>query len=581
MSIDKKIKITFVLNNFIMGGVQRQLTFLLSHFDYRKLEISLVTLFDSSEYNILYNDLPANIIVYKLNFASFFDIISWIKLIKIILNIKPDIVISSLFFSNTVVRVLKPFLGYRVITREHNTYIDKKRIHIFLDKILSVLSYKIIAVSKTVAEFTSKQENIPLGKFEVIYNGVDIDGIENIKKRMPSKKIMKLNLGFQSSDKLIINVARLAEQKNHELLIKSFAKFSDNFSNYKLIILGEGGLRNKLQEIVEKLNKKDKIYLLGNKENIFDYYYISEFFVSTSTIEGLSNAYLEAMAFGLPLISTKTAGTDEILIDGENGFFINESSCTAVAKTIEKMAHNRDLLKNKSLKILETFDIRKTASKYEKLFFSGKTIECIGMQGSGKTTATEYMNKNLLFSAIIDSAHWKSNWKKYSIKFIISHKLLFLWFLYTALHESFFIRCPFLFFHKIYILLVTGARWSYLHKHYPIEIRIIDEGFMQLILSLYEHYIDKNNMKYIVKKFPIADVVLYFETKNSSDDIGKISKERMSFGKEYVLEWKKVFRHNLSILKEILEEQENDVVNINLNQDDLSVAMEGLKIYNN
>lgn len=365
----RKKRIAVVMNNFLMGGVQRQFTFLLPHLDQGKFEFFLITLFNSPEKEALYRDLPAQFPVYKLNFKGFFDIISWCKLARIFLKIKPSIVLSNLFFSNTVVRSLKPFLGYKVITCEHNTYINKRRIHVFLDKILSVFSHKIVAVSKTVADFTSKQEKIPISKFEVIYNGIDLKKIEKVKSQMPSKEEMKKRLGFQSSDRIIINVARLAPQKKHGFLIHAFAKFSDNYPEYKLIILGDGGLRGKLKKIIKKVNKENNIFLLGNKSNVFDYYYISDFFVSTSQIEGLSVAYLEAMAFDLPLVSTKTAGTDELIIDGENGLFIEELSVGNILNNIEKMTSvDYAYFKKNIVTTIKEFDIKTTAEKYSLLF---------------------------------------------------------------------------------------------------------------------------------------------------------------------------------------------------------------------
>jgi len=124
-------------------------------------------------------------------------------------------------------------------------------------------------------------------------------------------------------------------------------------------------------EIVKITKKESEFVLLsnGNKMNIFDYYYISDFFISASQREGLSIAYLEAMAFGLPLVSTKTAGTDELLIDGKNGFFIKESSIDATVGSIKKIL-NSDyfLLRKSALSVAKKYDVNIIIKKYNLLF---------------------------------------------------------------------------------------------------------------------------------------------------------------------------------------------------------------------
>jgi glycosyltransferase involved in cell wall biosynthesis len=106
-------------------------------------------------------------------------------------------------------------------------------------------------------------------------------------------------------------------------------------------------------------------------ENPLDYYLIGEFFISTSKIEGLSNAYLESLACGLPLLSTKTAGTDELITEGENGFFINEHSVAGVLSGINKML-NKDLktMGRFAREKVKNFDISVTANNYETLFIN-------------------------------------------------------------------------------------------------------------------------------------------------------------------------------------------------------------------
>ena len=364
----QKIKVAIVIDNFCVGGAEKQLTELMPLLDKNTIDLSFITLSQIPGKVVLYDELPSWLPVYKLNFHGFKDISSWVEFYKTLRSIKPDVVMPNLFFSNTIVRILKLFMGYVVIPIEHNTYVDKTWAKITLDRWLARLSYRIIAVSNTVADFTIKQERIPKNKFVVIKNGVDIEKIQSAIAALPSKDTLKQELGFKTSDKVLLNVAGLKPKKNHMLMLEGFARFHKKHPEYKLAVAGEGGMRKKLEARVRELGLDGVVILFGLRRDIEKFYKMSDIFVSTSDIEGLSIAYLEALASGLPLVSTKTAGTDELLVDGENGFFIPESSVDAVVESFEKMVYaDYEKISKNARKTAEEFDIRKTAEKYSML----------------------------------------------------------------------------------------------------------------------------------------------------------------------------------------------------------------------
>jgi len=323
--LDKKIKIVIGVNSFTRGGTEKQLVEQLKVFDKNKFKFYLITLKQFKNKGNFYDLLPKHVETYKLDFKSFRDVSEWIALIKILKKIKPDIVMTSLFFSNTIFRMLKIFFKYRIISREHNVYTNKTRLKVLIDKLFSYLTFKIVAVSKTVAKFTANQEKINKNKFLVIHNGINLQEIKQFKEKY-NKKNLKKELGFKQNDKIIINVARLIEQKNHKLLIDAFSEFSKIKDGYKLIIVGGGPRKEELEKQINDLGLKDKVFLLGERRNVFKFYIISEFFVLTSKKEGFPNVGIEAMAFGLPIISTKVGGMDECVKNYVNGFLVKSDA---------------------------------------------------------------------------------------------------------------------------------------------------------------------------------------------------------------------------------------------------------------
>ncbi len=366
----KKIRIVYGLTDFIVGGMQRQFSEQLPLFDANRFEIILITLSQHPEKSELYAALPAELPIHRLDFKGIKDVRSWWRLYKLLSELKPDIVVSSIFFANTVFRVLKPLVGYVAIAREHNTYVNKPRVHRIIDKMLAYLSYRIVAVASPVATFTAQQEGIVLSKFETITNGINLEKAWAELAKLPQKGLLKKELGYAADDRIVLNVARLVAQKNHDVLIDGFKAFHKAHPEYKLAIVGAGGLREALQERIEQKQLGESVTLFGMRSDVWRFYKAADIFVSAAGIEGMSNAELEAMAAGLPLVSTETSGTDELLEEGKNGFFIRSITAAAVAESLESAATaSPESLGRASLERVKDFDIRVTVKKYEDLFF--------------------------------------------------------------------------------------------------------------------------------------------------------------------------------------------------------------------
>lgn len=367
MEKNKKIKLIFTVNDFTVAGVQKLYLDMFDFIDLKKYEIHLITLFQFPNKKDFYNQVPKHIFINKINFNNFYDIKKWFELASLLHKIKPDVVISSLFFCNTVFRVLKIFFGFKIISIEHNTYIEKTKFQIIVDRILAMVTFRIVAVSKTVATFTIKQEKISANKFEVIHNGINIEKIKRELSVFKDKTQIRESLGFKKDDHIFINVGRLTWQKNQEILVNAFGDFAKKNENYKLIILGEGNLRNKLEKLADNLLPKGQIFFLGARENIFLYYFISDYFVSTSIIEGFGIAHIEALCSGLPVLTTKTAGPDEFIREGENGYFI-ENNKESILFGLEKIIKiDRIDLDKRTFSSIESYSIQNTVRKYEEL----------------------------------------------------------------------------------------------------------------------------------------------------------------------------------------------------------------------
>jgi len=149
----------------------------------------------------------------------------------------------------------------------------------------------------------AKYSHIKKERIQVIHNGIDIAKVDNYLARNTIADIRK-KLGFNLDDKIILNVARLKPQKNQKLLIDAFIDFYAKYKKAHLVIVGDGILKDDLIKYVGAMGMDSRIHIVGYKENVFDYYLISNLFVLSSDREGFPNVCIEACSFGLPIVST-------------------------------------------------------------------------------------------------------------------------------------------------------------------------------------------------------------------------------------------------------------------------------------
>lgn len=142
--------------------------------------------------------------------------------------------------------------------------------------------------------------------------------------------------------KKIVNVGSLSKQKNHKLLIDAYIKIQKEFPGFVMEICGEGSLRKELQEYINEHEMGRKISLTGNVDNIREQIEDTRLFVMSSDYEGMPNALIEAMAVGLPVISTDCpcGGPKFLIEDGVNGRLVPVNDVNALSEAMRQMLKN-------------------------------------------------------------------------------------------------------------------------------------------------------------------------------------------------------------------------------------------------
>jgi glycosyltransferase involved in cell wall biosynthesis len=324
------MKISFVTSTLTSGGAERVISLLANNFAERGYEVEMIALTSISPDYYTLNPKVRFIHADKVSKGGLLGELWWFR--KHIKKEQPDVVIA--FMEAVYEFVLLALLGTKtpVISSER---LDPALIS-WPRKVLRWLLLPTATAHVVQTQQIKQYYNQRIQKkTHIIYNPVN--------EKVFQVKGYGLKVKGEERLNRIISVGRLYPQKNQKMMIEAFAKIAPKFPEWSLVIYGEGYLRKDLESLVERLKVKDKVLLPGRCETVIEEVAKSKVFCLSSDYEGMSNAMIEALCVGTPVISTKVSGTDELIRDGENGLLVDIGDTEGLAKALEKLLSNREL----------------------------------------------------------------------------------------------------------------------------------------------------------------------------------------------------------------------------------------------
>jgi len=194
----------------------------------------------------------------------------------------------------------------------------------------SKMADKIITPSKYLKKIIQNW-GVDDRKIKVVYNSFDIP--DNIEEKESIKKVLNFD------GKYVISVGRLVSWKGFCTLINIMPSLLKRFSNLKLLIVGDGPDREKLQDAVRRLDLENNVVFLGsvNHKTLLHHMKASDIFVLNTAYEGFSHALLEAMAMHVPVVTTSVGGNVEIIEDGINGLLVEYDDSDGIRNAVLKL----------------------------------------------------------------------------------------------------------------------------------------------------------------------------------------------------------------------------------------------------
>ena len=372
-----KIKILHVITHLPIGGAQDNTLYTVELLDKEKYDISLCCNLDGELVErakkveaVKLFDIP----FLCREVSPYRDIRAFLSLYKLFK--KEDFTIihthsskAGLLARLAAVLNKTPIVIHTIHGFAFNDFMNmfKKNFFIYLEKLLAKWTDVLITVSnlnkKKIIDLNIAHEN----KIKNIYSGIDLSLFTN-KRNDDFRK----ELNLENDHLLLGSVGRLSDQKDPITMIEAFGIISKPFPNAHLALVGDGELKGKILEKIDKLKLNGKVHLIGNKNNPWSVYHSMDLFIMSSIYEGLGRSITEALSCGVPVVCTDVEGVPEIVRDNITGILVPPKDANKLADGIIRTLNDMDTAKKMAEEgrrfVKDNFDVNKMVNDIDSLY---------------------------------------------------------------------------------------------------------------------------------------------------------------------------------------------------------------------
>ena len=284
------------------------------------------------------------------------------KLKKVFKEEKSDVIHTH---NNTMQYAIPAAILSGVKRRVHTVHsIAQKELGKFARKAASIFyrrhNLTPVALSETVKKTVQEVYQLPAEKIPVVFNGVDLN-----------KCVVKTD--YSSGDIFtIVHVGRFANEKNHIMLVKAFCAFHKQVKNSRLVLLGDGENRTKIENCIKENLLEDCVELAGIQPYVYGYLGAADIFTLPSHYEGIPLSLIEAMGTALPIVATRVGGIPDMVKDGESAILVDVDEnqlCDGFLRLYYDEALRKYIGEN-ALKASKKFSSQEMARKYIEIYES-------------------------------------------------------------------------------------------------------------------------------------------------------------------------------------------------------------------
>lgn len=256
------------------------------------------------------------------------------RLVPLLRQLTPTLILTYLFHADMVGRLwVQPQLAVRVVPFLRTTYNFPRYLPARLaERLTKGLVDRYLANSEAVKGYYVETFGVPATRISVLPNGID-----GAVFAQADGSAVARELNLSEGEFVIVCVANLARNKGHQVLLDAFARTAAERSHCHLLLVGSGPEEQRLRDRAATTAVSQRIHFLGRRQDVPAILAASDVFVLPTLFEGMSNAIQEAMAAGLPVITTAIPENEALITDGQTGLLVAPGESNPIVHALERL----------------------------------------------------------------------------------------------------------------------------------------------------------------------------------------------------------------------------------------------------
>jgi L-malate glycosyltransferase len=326
-------RVLHLINNFEIGGTERQAVELLKRLDTDRYDVRLAAVRNLGP---LYREIAARFpSVTEFPLTSFYDanaVRQVLRLRSLMVREQVDILHAHDFYAGMLGIPAAQYTRVRVIGSQRHLQLSDRRVHIWGQRLINRLAHRVLVNSEAIRRRILTTSGVSADKIVVINNGLNL--LEQPPAPQATHDELCHELGLQPDVRFIGIVARLREEKGHRFFIDAARRVVLSTDNVHFVVVGDGPLRHEIQAQANRFGIGARVHFVGDRMDASRLYAGFDVSVLASLHEGFPNAVLEAMAAGVAVVATAVGGVTELIQDGSTGYLVAPANAEALAQRI-------------------------------------------------------------------------------------------------------------------------------------------------------------------------------------------------------------------------------------------------------
>ncbi len=312
----------------------------------------------------------ADIPVTYLDVRHTFDLKAFHKLWRLLRDLQPEVLVTYLPHADLIGRLLGRLAGVpRIVTSVRvKLWTSPRYLWLFIaDGLTSFLVNQYHFNSPTIARAYQRWLRVPSYKITIIPNGIPLSVFQQQHDTKKLRAALKIPVGHR----IICCVARLRLQKGHHYLFQALAILTRHHSNLTVLLVGDGPDRQTIEQQAANAGVQEHLRFLGSRSDVPGLLHLADLFVLPTLFEGMSNALLEAMAAGKPIVTTALPENQDIITHGVTGLLVPPKDSKALSSALDRLLQDAVAaarLGRAAQDASRHYELTKIVAQYEQFF---------------------------------------------------------------------------------------------------------------------------------------------------------------------------------------------------------------------